>query len=356
MDARRSSTDRETTRSSTVVDPRTSLAIWLRTGRAEKGLSLEDVARITKIQLKTLERLEAGTSDGLPAEVFVRGFVRSYARCVGLDEDEALKRYQQCNNPTPVVVDPETIPVAARAVVEAMADLAPTVAEQISEPEASIDSQAEAAKPSKKRRRGAKRAKRRSARMATGTPFEPTPVVDAEAEAAAEAVADPAPVAEAAPEPAPIPDPEPTPVEAAVAASEVLEDEPPATETWQPTMPPLKTTPTTNVPWRLGRPASKPARPLVPSLVIDDAEPEIAERVLEERAARAEDGHDAPRRSFLPPILLDRDDRSIRQGGLTLAVILLLIAATLTLSYLMRRPSSSGDGVTQADSPASLTG
>ena len=90
---------------------------------------------------------------------------------------------------------------------------------------------------------------------------------------------------------------------------------------------------------------------LVPSLVIDDADPESAERTLEERARK--DG-DAPRRSFLPPILLDREAGSIRQGGLTLAVILLLIAATLTLSYLMRRPSSSGDGVTRAEVPATV--
>ena len=58
--------------------------------------------------------------------------------------------------------------------------------------------------------------------------------------------------------------------------------------------------------------------------------------------------------SFLPPILLDRDDRSGRQGGLTLAVIILLIAATLTLSYLMRRPNVSGSGVTMNDVPATL--
>ena len=101
--------------------------------------------------------------------------------------------------------------------------------------------------------------------------------------------------------------------------------------TWRPTMPPLAATP--SVPWR--RP-TLPATtlPATPSLVIDDADPDRAEREQEERAASRE-----PHRvSFLPPILLDRDDRSARQGGLTLAVIILLIAATLTLSYLMRRP------------------
>ncbi|HMG53962.1 MAG TPA: hypothetical protein VK601_10775, partial [Kofleriaceae bacterium] len=115
---------------------------------------------------------------------------------------------------------------------------------------------------------------------------------------------------------------------------------------WAPKMPPMATAP--SVPWR--RPAHRlPSVPgaassgsiAVPSLVIDDADPESAERVLEEREATL-----VPRRSFLPPILLDREDRSARQGGLTLAVILLLIAATLTLSYLMRRPSASGDGMT----------
>jgi len=113
--------------------------------------------------------------------------------------------------------------------------------------------------------------------------------------------------------------------------------------TWSPKMPPFATS---SVPWR--RPASVVPGTSAPSLVIDDADPDSAERVLEERAERRE-----PRRSFLPPILLDREDRSSRQGGLTLAVILLLIAATLTLSYLMRRPSASGDGMTWRDAPAS---
>jgi hypothetical protein len=111
-----------------------------------------------------------------------------------------------------------------------------------------------------------------------------------------------------------------------------------------------------SVPWRRPAypvPSAAPAAPAaaVPSLVIDDADPESAERVLEERAEKL-----APRRAFLPPILLDREDRSGRQGGLTLAVILLLIAATLTLSYLMRRPSAGGDGVTMRDAPARLVG
>src|SRR6185436_6077976 len=112
-------------RSETVVDARTSLALWLRAGRAHRGLSLDDVAKITKIQPRILERLEAGRFDGLPAEVFVRGFVRSFARCVGLDEDEALRRYAACGG---LPSGSGAITPAARALVDAMAELAPTSA------------------------------------------------------------------------------------------------------------------------------------------------------------------------------------------------------------------------------------
>src|ERR1700689_722960 len=96
----------------TVVDARGNPAIWLRAGRSRRKLSLEDVARITKIQTRILEKLEAGRIDGLPAEVFVRGFVRSFARCVGLDEAEAIERLGHCQ--------PATNPVAP-ALVETMA-------------------------------------------------------------------------------------------------------------------------------------------------------------------------------------------------------------------------------------------
>src|SRR4051812_22727820 len=80
------------------ADPRASLALWLRAGRAERKLTLDDVARVTKIQPRILEKIEAGNLEGLPAAVFVRGFVKSFARCVGLDEGEAALRYTECAN------------------------------------------------------------------------------------------------------------------------------------------------------------------------------------------------------------------------------------------------------------------
>src|SRR3569832_812424 len=81
-----------------VADPRTSLAMWLRAGRAQRKLALDDVARVTKLQPRIQEKIEEGNLDGLPSEVVVRGFVMSFARCVGLDETEAVERYGQCAN------------------------------------------------------------------------------------------------------------------------------------------------------------------------------------------------------------------------------------------------------------------
>ena len=67
-------------------EARTELSQWLVLGREAKGLSSAQVAQITRIQLRTIERLESGQFDELPADVFVRGFVRGYARCVGLPD------------------------------------------------------------------------------------------------------------------------------------------------------------------------------------------------------------------------------------------------------------------------------
>lgn len=467
--------ERDGTRSETIVEAWTSLALWLRAGRTRRGMSLDDVAKVTKIQPRILERIEAGKLDGLPADVFVRGFVRSVARCVGLDENEALRRYAACSlgslgAPGASGVVPSEITPTARALVEAMADLvsgSATVARATprrmsavevidlaagslralaadglivetmmlpetgtvvmpvqltaSLAEATTDSDPIAAstgspsvarpadtspsgaaitvatavepvalsrvnresteaaqhhpdsQPSQKRpRRGRGRNKRTTggaegvarellavgppagASLIVTAPVIPVPVIhDVRAAPDACAASDAcAPAVRDTPD-----EPRDCVVMAAVAvagsdaisseAGSVI-DELIVTATWAPKMPPNAAVP--SVPWR--KPAYVASSTVVvPSLVIDDADPDSAERVLEDRAEKH-----APRRSFLPPILLDREDRSARQGGLTLAVIILLIAATLTLSYLMRRPSAGGDGMTRLETPAGTIG
>jgi cytoskeletal protein RodZ len=65
----------------------------LREERESRTLSLTDVARVTKIPSRALEQLEAGRFDDLPADVFVRGFIRSYCRTVGLSSEDVLRQY-----------------------------------------------------------------------------------------------------------------------------------------------------------------------------------------------------------------------------------------------------------------------
>lgn len=66
--------------------------------RTEHRKSLADASRSIKIQIKYLEALESGSYTGLPADVYVRGFLRSYARYLGCDEEAILRMYERERN------------------------------------------------------------------------------------------------------------------------------------------------------------------------------------------------------------------------------------------------------------------
>jgi cytoskeletal protein RodZ len=70
-----------------------SVGRFLREKREEKRMSVAEVARATRVPVSSVERIEGDQFDELPAEVFVRGFLKSYARAVGVDEDEVLALY-----------------------------------------------------------------------------------------------------------------------------------------------------------------------------------------------------------------------------------------------------------------------
>jgi cytoskeleton protein RodZ len=70
-----------------------SLGDYLKQARKKKGLSLEKVASQTRIQEHHLQALESEDFANLPAKVFAKGFVRSYAKALGLDEEEALQHF-----------------------------------------------------------------------------------------------------------------------------------------------------------------------------------------------------------------------------------------------------------------------
>jgi transcriptional regulator with XRE-family HTH domain len=65
----------------------------LRREREIRGISLKEIADATKISKRFLEALERNDHKILPAPVFTRGFVREYARYVGLNAEEMVNRY-----------------------------------------------------------------------------------------------------------------------------------------------------------------------------------------------------------------------------------------------------------------------
>jgi cytoskeleton protein RodZ len=79
----------------------------LRREREMRGVSLDDIAAATKIGTRLLRALEDEQFELLPGGIFNKGFVRAYAKYLGLNEDEAVADYLQAageNTPDPRVI------------------------------------------------------------------------------------------------------------------------------------------------------------------------------------------------------------------------------------------------------------
>ena len=76
-----------------------SIGRWLRHEREVRQISLEELAQTTRIPLKMLQHLEEDRHASLPGEVFARGFLKSYARAIGVPEGEAVERWAQHRRP-----------------------------------------------------------------------------------------------------------------------------------------------------------------------------------------------------------------------------------------------------------------
>lgn len=61
--------------------------------REMRGITLEEIAEATKIGTRSLRALEEQDFDKLPGGIFNKGFVRAYARYLGLDEEQAVADY-----------------------------------------------------------------------------------------------------------------------------------------------------------------------------------------------------------------------------------------------------------------------
>lgn len=71
------------------------LGVLLKREREKKCLSLQQVAEMTRLRSHMIEALENEDWSGLPAPPFVRGFIRSYAKAIHLDERSILDLYNK---------------------------------------------------------------------------------------------------------------------------------------------------------------------------------------------------------------------------------------------------------------------
>jgi hypothetical protein len=67
-----------------------------REAREKKDLSLDDVSNVTKIGSRMLQAIEEERFDQLPGGVFNKGFIRAYAKHLGLNSEDAVTDYLAC--------------------------------------------------------------------------------------------------------------------------------------------------------------------------------------------------------------------------------------------------------------------
>ena len=80
----------------------------LRRTRLSRGIDLDKISSVTKINTGHLLSIEEERYGDLPADVYVRGFVIAYARCVGLDPERVsvsyMERLREGRQPAPAKV------------------------------------------------------------------------------------------------------------------------------------------------------------------------------------------------------------------------------------------------------------
>src|SRR3989337_2390804 len=81
--------------------PMQTVGAYLRERRTARGVSLEELARTTRVVQGYLQALEAEAFDQLPAPVFTKGFIRAYCLALGEPADEALSRYRELTGSAP---------------------------------------------------------------------------------------------------------------------------------------------------------------------------------------------------------------------------------------------------------------
>jgi cytoskeleton protein RodZ len=89
----------------------------LKREREQRKISLDDVSVSTKIATKFIVALEEEHFDQLPGGIFNKGFVRAYARHLGIDENQAIADFVAASAPSLPEIPPQETPVLAAMAV-----------------------------------------------------------------------------------------------------------------------------------------------------------------------------------------------------------------------------------------------
>lgn len=88
-----------------------SFGARLKREREQRKVTLDDISVSTKIGTRFLVALEADRFDQLPGGIFNKGFVRAYARCLGIDENQAVADFVAASEPSLPDTQPQDAPV-----------------------------------------------------------------------------------------------------------------------------------------------------------------------------------------------------------------------------------------------------
>jgi cytoskeletal protein RodZ len=83
-----------------------SSVLELATIRKNRGITLEQIATVTKIGVRTLEAIERGEFRKLPGGIYDTSYIRQYARAIDYDEDAILAEYRRARSPKNTVQPP----------------------------------------------------------------------------------------------------------------------------------------------------------------------------------------------------------------------------------------------------------
>jgi cytoskeletal protein RodZ len=78
----------------------TGLGTLLQEARAEQGLTINDMVERTRIRRDFLEAMEAGEFDRLPDPAYIKPFLRTYAKALGLDEEQVALEFDALSAPS----------------------------------------------------------------------------------------------------------------------------------------------------------------------------------------------------------------------------------------------------------------